>query len=99
MLPQTCEKLAEYDGSKTSGKELEWKVCLEFVGDFKSLNINELKQCHALMLQTFMSAGSLFPNELTIESSVSFHAELYHVGIQWAVAPFHFNSENTQNCI
>ena len=30
-----------------------------------------------------------------IESSVSFHIELYHVGIQWAVAPFHFKCENT----
>jgi len=48
ILPQTREKLAEHDGLETSGKELEWKVCLEFVGDFKSLNMNELKQRHAL---------------------------------------------------
>ena len=42
-----------------------------------------------------MSASSLFPNELMIESSVSSHNELYHVRIQWAVAAFHFKCENT----
>jgi len=69
------------------------KSCARKLHNFKNL-CKTLAERHQ-MLQTFMSAGSLFPSELMIESSISFHTELYHVGIQWAVAPFHFNCENT----
>jgi len=51
ILPQIREKLAEYDRLETSGKELEWKVRLEFVGNYNKLNMDELKQRHTLILE------------------------------------------------
>jgi len=59
ILPQIRDKLAEYDRLETSGKELEWKVRLEFVGDFKSLNMSELKQRHASIVEEEKSLASI----------------------------------------
>lgn len=51
VLPQIREKLAEYDRLETVGNQLEWKVRLEFVGDYQSLNMDQLKQRHAMILE------------------------------------------------
>ena len=59
ILPQIREKVTEYNRLETSSKELEWKVHLKFVGDYKSLNMNELKQRHALILEEEKSLASI----------------------------------------
>ena len=41
VLAQICEKPAEYDRLETSSKQLEWKVRLDFVRDYQSLNISK----------------------------------------------------------
>ena len=51
VLAQIREKLAEYFRLETSSKQLEWKVHLDFVEDYQSLNMDELKQRHVLILE------------------------------------------------
>jgi len=51
VLAQIREKPAEYDRLETSSKQLEWKVRLDFVRDYQSLNMDELKQRHVLILE------------------------------------------------
>jgi hypothetical protein len=51
ILPQIDEKLAEYDRLEMLGKDCEWKVCFNFHVDYKSLNMNELKRQHAMILE------------------------------------------------
>jgi len=51
VLPQIREKLAEYDRLEACGNQLEWKVRLDFMGDYKSLNMDQLKQRHAMILE------------------------------------------------
>lgn len=59
VLLQIREKLVEYDQLETSAKELEWKVRLDFVADYHSLNMNELKQRHVQILEEEKSLASL----------------------------------------
>lgn len=51
ILPQIGVKLAEYDRLEVLGKDCEWKVRFDFQVDYKSLNMNELKLQHAMILK------------------------------------------------
>ena len=51
ILPQISEKLTEYGRLEMFGKNCEWKVRLNFQVDYKSLNMNELKMQHAVILE------------------------------------------------
>ena len=58
VLAQIRDKPAEYDRLETSSKQLEWKVRLDFVENYQSLNMDELKQRHVLILEEEESLAS-----------------------------------------
>lgn len=48
---QIAEKVNEYDRLETVGNQVEWKVRFDFIGDYKLLNVAELKNRHAMILE------------------------------------------------
>jgi hypothetical protein len=50
VLPQIREKLAEYDRQEVLGKKLQWKINFDFVENYETLNITDLKVRHAQIL-------------------------------------------------
>lgn len=59
IRPQIAEKLDEYDRLETAGKDVEWKVRFNFLGDYMQLNRDELKKRHALILEEENSIACL----------------------------------------
>ncbi len=59
ILPQIREKVADFDRLETSGKQQEWKVRLDFIEDYSVLDMNALKQRHALILEDERNIANL----------------------------------------
>lgn len=59
ILPQIREKLAEYERLEKLDKTLEWKIKFDFVKDYETLNIDDLKLQHAVILETEITITSL----------------------------------------
>jgi len=59
VLPQIRDKLSEYDRKEMVGKCDDWKVRFDFILDYKSLNIAELKNVHTQILQQEIDTANL----------------------------------------
>jgi len=46
VVPHIRNKLSEYDRLEINGKHLEWKEYFDFIQDYQSMNMVELKKSH-----------------------------------------------------
>lgn len=67
VLPQIAEKLADYDRQE----HVEWTFRLDFLGEYKLLNLVELKKRHAMIIEDELSLAC-------IDLVVKFHKGLVY---------------------
>ena len=58
ILPQIIAKITEYDRLETS-RHIDWKVQLDFLQDYKSFNMEQLKINHSLILRDEQTLSNL----------------------------------------